>query len=81
MVMYINGSSDSTHTLNSSVSGPLVSFGCLWGPCNSDSYGAGTDGYSQAFIGTIGTVMIHSKQLSASEVTQNYIALKRRFGI
>lgn len=79
MLMYINGSLDSTHTLNSSVTGSLVSFGCLWGPCNSDSYGAGTDSYSQAFIGTIGAVMIHSKQLSASEVSQNYTAHQRRF--
>jgi len=81
MVMYINGSQDSTHTLNSSVSGSLVSLGCLWGPCNSDSYGAGTDSYGQAFIGSIGVVMIHSKQLSSTEVTNNYRALQRRFGL
>jgi hypothetical protein len=81
LTMYINGSSDSTHTLNSSVTSSLVSFGCLWGPCYSDSYGAGTDFYSQAFIGSIGIVMIHQKQLSGSEVLQNFNILRSRFGL
>ncbi len=81
MVMYINGVQDSTHTLNTNVSGSLVSLGCMWGPCNSDSYGAGTDGYSQAFIGSIGIIMIHGKQLTAPEVTTNFNAHRGRFGI
>jgi len=81
MLMYVNNSLDSTHTLNSSVGGSLVSLGCLWGPCNSDNYGAGYDGYGQAFIGSISSVMIHSKQLSASEIQQNFNALRGRFGI
>ena len=81
MVMYINGSSDSTHTLNSSVSGSLVSLGSLWGPCYTDSYAPGNDFYTQAFIGSIAIVMVHSKQLSSSEVTQNYNNLKSRFGL
>lgn len=81
MLMYINNSLDSTHTLNSSVSGSLVSLGCLWGPCNSDSYGAGTDTYTQAFIGSISFVMIHSRQLTAAEVAQNFNATKSRYGL
>lgn len=81
MLMYINGTLDSTQTLNSSVSGSLVSFGCLWGPCSSDSYGAGFDGHSQSFIGSIAIVMLHAKQLTAGEVTQNYNAHRSRFGI
>jgi hypothetical protein len=81
MVMYINGTQDSSHTLNSSVNGTLVSFGSLWGPCNSDSYGSGTDSYGQCFIGSIGIIMIHSKQLSSTEVTNNYSSHRRRFGL
>lgn len=82
MVFYINGTQDSTHTLNSSVSGILRSIGSSWGPCMTFSgYPAGSDTYGQAFIGSIAIVMIHTKQLSATEVTQNYNNLRRRFGL
>jgi hypothetical protein len=81
MLLYINNVLDSTHTLNSSVSGSLVSFGCMWGACNSDSYGPGSDGYGQCFIGSIGMVAVHSKQLTATEIQQNFNALRKRYNI
>lgn len=81
MKLYINNILDSTHTLDNSVGGPLTSIGCLWGPCNSDSYGPGTDSYGSAFIGSIGIVMIYSKQLSESEIENNYFSLKSRYGL
>jgi hypothetical protein len=81
MSMYINGDLDSTVTLTGDVTGPLVAVGCLWGPCNSDSYGAGTDAYSQCFDGTISNISVYNRQLSATEVSQNYNATKSRFGL
>lgn len=81
MTMYINGVSDSTHTLNTNVSGSLVSIGSLWGPCNSDSYGAGSDNYGQCFIGSMALIKLYGKTLTAPEITQNYNNTKRRFGL
>lgn len=83
MVMYINGAQDSTHTLNSSVTGPLRAIGSLWGPCNTldGGYPAGSDSYASAFIGSIAIIKVHAKQLSAAEVLQNYNNLRRRFGL
>lgn len=79
MVMYINGVQDYTTTLTGSVTSGLAAIGCKWGPCNSDSYGAGTDSYGSVFNGNMAAVMIYTKQLSAAEVLQNYNALKGRF--
>ena len=79
MVMYINGTQDYTTTLTGNVTSSIASIGSKWGPCNSDSYGAGTDSYGSLFNGTIAIIMIHTKQLSAGEVAQNYNALKGRF--
>ena len=78
--MYINSVLDSTYTV------PEQSFnmrciGSGWGPCNSDSYGAGTDNYSQVFAGTIGEFITYSKQLSVEEIQQNFNATRGRFGI
>ena len=81
MSMYVNGALDSTVTLTGDVSGQLVSVGSLWGPCNSDSYGAGTDSYGSCFDGSISNVLIYNRQLSASEVSRNYNASKIRFGL
>lgn len=79
--MYINGVQDSVHTLTRDQTSLLVSFGSGWGPCNSDSYGAGTDGYSQCFIGSIGMLMIHSTQLTSAQINVNYNATRSRYGI
>lgn len=81
MLLYINNILDSTHTLNSSVTGSLVSLGSLWGPCMTDSYPPGSDGYSQCFIGSIGMVAIHSRQLTEAEIGQNFNATRSRYGI
>lgn len=81
MLMYINGVLDATLTLTGDISGPLCCVGSLWGPCNSDSYGAGTDSYGSVYSGDIGLVLIHGYRLSASEVLQNYNATKGRFGL
>jgi hypothetical protein len=81
MNMYINGILDSSPTLTGDVSGSLVSVGSLWGPCYSDSYGAGFDFYSQCFDGSISNVLIYSRALSASEIQQNFSAQRKRFNI
>lgn len=80
MVMYINGVQDFTTTLVGSVTSSINTIGSKWGPCNSDNYGAGTDSYP-VFSGSLATLMLHTKQLSASEVLQNYNNLKSRFGL
>ncbi len=81
MKMYINGTLDTTVTLTGSVTGIMNCIGAGYGPCNSDSYGAGTDSYGMVFPGSIASIMVHSKELSQSEVTQNFNRLRRRFGI
>jgi hypothetical protein len=81
MKMYINSVLDSTITLTGDRSGIMNSIGCGWGPCNSDSYGAGTDNYGQVFPGTISSILAHNRELSASEVSQNFNALRGRYGI
>lgn len=81
MSMYINGVLDSTVTLTGDRTGQLVSVGSLWGPCNSDSYGPGYDAYTQCFDGSISNVSIYNRQLSATEVLQNYNTTKTRFGL
>lgn len=80
MVMYINGVQDFTTTLSANVTSAIACICSSWGPCNSDSYGAGTDSYGTVFNGTFGALMVHTKQLSSAEVLQNYNNLKRRFG-
>jgi hypothetical protein len=79
MVMYINGVQDATMTLTGSVTSQLAAICTKWGPCNSDSYGAGNDSYGTVFNGDMSALMVHTKQLSAAEVLQNYNALKGRF--
>lgn len=81
MVMYINGVEDLNTTLLGNQTGLINCIGTGWGPCNSDSYGAGTDGYSQVWPGSIAMIMVHSKQLSSTEVLQNYNNTKRRYGL
>jgi hypothetical protein len=79
MVMYINGTQDVSMTLTGSVTSQLAAICTKWGPCYSDSYGPGQDSYGTVFNGAMASLMIHTKQLSAAEVTQNYNALKGRF--
>lgn len=81
MKMYINGALDSTTTLTGSVSSLINCIGAGWGPCNSDSYGPGNDSYGMVFPGSISIIMVHSKELSLTEIQQNFNALRGRFGI
>lgn len=81
MVMYINGAQDYSTTLTGSTTSLVNCIGTRWGPCNSDSYGAGTDTYGTVFNGKVAILMIHTKQLSATEVLQNYNSTKSRFGL
>jgi len=83
MTMYVNGvQTDTTSSLVGNTTGPLISIGSKWGPCYSDSYGAGYDSYGSMFNGSIGALMLYgSKALSAAEVRQNFNALKRRYGL
>lgn len=79
--MYINGVLDTTVTLTGSVTPLLNCIGTAWGPCNSDSvaYGPGSDNYAQVFSGSIAAIMVHTKELSQSEITQNFNNTKRRY--
>ena len=81
MVMYINGSQDATITLTGNVTSLLSCICSKWGPCNSDSYGVGTDSYGSVFNGTVGILMAYTKQLSSTEVLRNYNNLRKRFGL
>lgn len=78
---YINGVIDNTTTLVGSSSYNIGSLASKWGPCMSDSYGAGTDGMNSGFNGSLGMVMVHNKTLSASEVLQNYTNTRFRFAV
>lgn len=77
--MYTNAVLDSSHTLIASITENIRSIGVGWGPCNSISYGAGTDSYGQVFPGSIGCIMIYNKELSLSEIESNYNNMKNRF--
>lgn len=79
MNLYIDGTLSQSTTLLASVTGAMSSIGSEWGPCNPDSYGAGTSSYGSVFAGNIGAIMAHTKQLSATEVLQNYNVLKNRY--
>lgn len=79
MKQYIDGVLDKDTTLVGSANGPLYSLCSRWGPCNSPSYGANTNSYSSTFPGSFAILMAYHKQLSASEVLQNYNNLKGRF--
>lgn len=81
MIMYINGAQDYSATLTGSVSGVLICIGSYWGPCNSDSYGAGTDAYGTVFNGTIASLMLYTRTLTAQEVQQSFNSMRGRFGI
>ena len=81
LITYVNGVQDSNQTLTGSKTSLLACIGSKWGPCYSESYGVGTDFYGSVFNGTLATLMIYTKQLSATEVTQNYNNLRKRFGL
>lgn len=79
--MYINGTLDYSSTLVADVNSLVVSVGSMWGPCYSDSYGAGSDFYTQTFNGSIAILMLHSSALTATQVATNFDRLRSRFGI
>lgn len=81
MKMYIDNTLDYSVTLNASVTSSLASISSRWGPCNSDSYGAGTDSYGTVFSGSWAILMIYTKELSAAEVSTNFTNLRSRFGV
>jgi len=81
MTMYINGVQDYSTTLVADVSGAMACICSAWGPCNSDSYGAGSDSYGSVFPGSLSIFMCHLKALTAAEISQNFNNLKRRFGL
>jgi len=69
--IYINGTSDST--TNTSVNPNATNAGT--------SIGRAGDVLSQYFSGRISNVQMYNKALSAQEVSQNFNALRGRFGI
>jgi hypothetical protein len=77
-VLYVNGVSVYTTTL---AAGALVtSGGALVLAQEQDSVGGGFDP-AQAFGGNISIVKLYNRELSATEVLQNYNATKTRFGL
>lgn len=79
MKQYVDGNLDRDTTLVGDVNGPLYSLASRWGPCNSDSYGANSNSYGSSFPGSLAIMMAYHKQLSLSEILQNYNNLKGRF--
>lgn len=79
--MYIDNNNVDNTTLVNTVSPSIRSIGGKWGPCNSDGYGPGTDGYGSMWNGSIGVVMVHSKQLSDTEVEQHWNIFKPRYDL
>ncbi len=79
--MYIDNNMIDDTTLVGAVSPSIRSISGKWGPCNSDSYGVGTDSYWSMWNGQIGIVMVHSKQLSDTEVERHWEIFKPRFDI
>jgi hypothetical protein len=76
IVMYINGVLDN-NTYSSATNTANVASSSLWIGSNR----SGTTTPSFPFIGNIYNVQIYNRALSQSEVTQNYNALKSRFGL
>lgn len=79
--MYIDNNMIDDTTLVGAVSPSIRSISGKWGPCNSDSYGPGNDSYWSMWNGQIGIVMIHSKQLSDTEVERHWEIFKKRYDI
>lgn len=79
--MYIDNNLVDNTTLVGSVNPSIRSISGNWGPCNSDGYGPGTDGYGSMWNGQIGIVMVHSKQLSDSEIERHWEIFKPRFDL
>jgi len=63
---YINGSLDNTATINS---GPSVSGNLILGS------------YAGNFSGTIYYFSLHTKEFTSAEISQNFNAIRKRFGI
>ena len=78
--MYIDGILDSSQNV-ASQSFNIKSIASGYGPCNSEGYGPGTDSYWSVFPGYIGVISVYEKQLSQSEISQNFNALRGRYGI
>jgi hypothetical protein len=79
--MYIDNNLVDDTTLVGSVSPSIRSISGTWGACMSDSYGPGSDSYGYMWNGQIGIVMVHSKQLSDTEVGRHWEIFKPRFDI
>jgi hypothetical protein len=79
--MFLDNNLTDNATLVGAVSPSIRNISGKWGPCNSDSYGAGADSYWSMWNGSIGIVMVHSKQLTDTEVGRHWEIFKRRFGI
>lgn len=79
--MYIDNNEVDDTTLVGPVSPSIRNISGKWGPCNSDSYGAGADSYWSMWNGSIGVVMVHSKQLTDTEVERHWEIFKSRYDL
>jgi hypothetical protein len=79
--MYIDNNEVDDTTLVAPVSPSIRSISGGWGPCAPDSYGPGTSSYFWMWNGQIGVVMVHSKQLTDTEVERHWEIFKPRYDL
>ncbi len=76
--LYVNGSQEFSGTLNANVSTETP--GTLIFGQEQDTVGGGFQS-NQCFYGDFASMKLYNKNLSSTEITQNYNALKGRFGL
>lgn len=76
MKFYVNGIQQTAVSFDYTV--PSSTYNSLSPACNIGAY-IGIGGFN--FCGNIANTMLHNRALSQTEVTQNYNALKSRFGL
>jgi hypothetical protein len=78
---YLDNNLTDTTTLVGQINPSIYSLGSKWGPCNSQGYGPGTDGPHAQFNGQMGVIMVHSKELSDTEIEHHWDIFKFRYDL
>lgn len=78
---YLDNNLTDTTTLVGQINPSIYSLGSKWGPCNSQGYGPGTDGPHAQFNGQMGVIMVHSKELSDTEIEHHWEIFKFRYDL
>lgn len=79
--IYVDNNLIENVTLAGAVGPTIRSISGRWGPCNSDSYGPGSDSYYSMFNGQLGVVMVHSRQLTDTQVERHWEIFKPRYDL